>query len=182
MTQKRRMKTLKIVGKKSEAREIGSGALRRDIVAMIEVEVTKDSPDLPPWLDGLIDRIEEQYTPRRPSIRDQVHFMAALAALVSPTPPAGAPKTVNEAMHYLGDPLGLLFAKDLKLKFFPDSPYAGEATCICSFCEEVIEEAPVIRLFEGGLGEGHTTEARLHTDCFRVCSEFGLIPENVTGL
>lgn len=178
MKQKRRTKTLKIVGKKSEAREIGSGALRRDIVAMIDDQVTEDSGDLPPWLDGLIDRLEQQYTPRRPSIRDQVGFMAALAALVKNPPPPDAPRTVNEAVSYMGNPLGLLFADELKLKFFPDSPYAGEATCICSFCEEVIEEAPVIRFFD----RQRNTEARLHTDCFEVCNEFGLIPENTQGI
>jgi len=173
-------KTLRIVGKKSESRRISSAALRRDVMRLLERDIDVDMADLPQWLDKLIVRLEEQYTPRRPSIRDQVHFMVALGSLVSSTPPANAPKTVNEAMHYLGDPLGLFFDEEPELKFWPDSPDAGDQMCICSYCEEVIkeEDAPPIRFFN----RDNNTEARLHLECFQICQEFDLIPENTSAI
>lgn len=171
-------KTLKIVGKKAESRRVSSAALRRDILGIITFDLGVEESDIPSWIDGVIDLMEERYTPRHPSIRDQVHFMVALGSLVSKTPPVDAPKTVNEAMHYLGNPLGLRFDEEPELKFFPDSPDAGNYACICSYCEEVIEQAPVIRFFD----RENDTEARLHLECFNVCGEFGLIPENTSGL
>jgi hypothetical protein len=104
--------------------------------------------------------------------------MIALGSLVSETPPADAPKTVNEVMHYLGHPLGLRFDEEPELKFWPDSPDTGDHACICSYCEEVIYEAPVIRFFD----RDDNTEVRLHSECFEVCQEFKLIPENIQGI
>lgn len=170
--------TLRIVGKKPEFRVIGSGALRRDILGILDLDLAVEMDDLPPWLDDLINLLEERYTPRRPSIRDQIHFMGALAALVSNTPPPNAPSSVSEAMVYLGDPLGLFFDPEPKLKFWPDSPDAGDDLCICSYCEEVIDAAPVTRFFD----RGNKTEARLHLECIEVCRQFNLIPENTSGL
>ena len=171
-------KVLRIVGKRSESRRIGSGAFRRDVLAILEGDLGVEMDTVPPWLYRLVDLLEERYTPRNPSTRDQVHFMVALGSLVSATPPADAPGTISEAMHYLADPLGLRFDEEPELKFWPDSPEAGDHTCICSYCEEVIEEAPDFRYFNR---ENHT-EARLHIECFRICSEFNLIPENVSGV
>lgn len=170
-------RNLRIVGKKPEARSIGSGRLRRDVLGILDRDLHLDMSDLPPSIEPLISLMEERYTPRIPSIRDQVNFMVALGSLVSATPPADAPKTVKEAMHYLGDPLGLIFHEEPELKFWPDSPEAGDPMCICSYCEEIIEDAPVIRFFD----REKNTEARLHLECFKVCQEFDLIPENTQG-
>ena len=171
-------KVLRIVGKRSESRRIGSGALRREVLAILEGDLGVEMDTVPPWLYRLIGLLEERYTPRNPSTRDQVHFMVALASLVSETPPADAPKNINEAMHYLADPLGLRFDEEPELRFWQDSPDVGDHTCICSYCEEIIEEPPAIRFFDT---DKHM-EARLHVECFRVCSEFNLIPENVSGV
>lgn len=166
-------RTLKIVGAKAGPRLIGSGAFRRDVLEIlkrehIEVDIAT--------FDRLIVTLEERYTPRHPSIRDQAQFMVALGSLVSKTPPPDAPTTLNAAMHYLGEPLGLRFDEEPELKFFNDSPDAGDQACICSYCEEVIHEAPVIRFFE----RENNTEARLHIDCLEVCQAFDLIPENTS--
>jgi len=173
-------KTLRIVGKKAESRRIGSGALRREILGILEANLDIDISDLPSWVYKAIDRLEERYTPRQPSIRDQVHFMVALGSLVSVTPPPDAPETVKEAMHYLSDPLGLRFHEVPELKFFTDSPDVGSQTCICSYCEEVIkeEDAPPIRFFD----TENNKEARLHSECFKLCKHFDLIPENTQGI
>ena len=171
-------KTLKIVGKKPDIRRMASGALRRDIMGIATDDLGVDISDIPAWFDDLINVMEERYTPRHPAIMDQVNFMVALGSLVSKTPPADAPKTINEAMHFLAYSLGLSFDDDPKLKFFPDSPDAGHYACICSYCEEVIDEAPVIRFFQ----TDDNTEARLHKDCFETCVEFQLIPENTSGV
>jgi len=170
-------RTLKIVGAKPGARRIGSGAFRRDVLEILERENIRVNIA---QFDRLIVRLEEQYTPRHPSIRDQAAFMIALGSLVSKTPPPDAPSTVTEAMHYLGDTLGLRFDEEPKLKFFEDSPDAGDPACICSYCEEVIreDEAPAIRFFD----MESKTEARLHIDCFEVCQAFDLIPENTSRL
>ncbi len=167
-------KALRIVGKKEESRRIGSGALRREILAILESNIHMDMSDLPSWVHKAIDRLEKRYTPRHPSIRDQVQFMAALASLVSEHTPPDAPRTVNEALHYLGDPLGLIFHEEPELKFWLDSPEAGDPRCLCSYCEEVIKEAPLIRFFD----RGNNSEMRLHLECFQVCQQFDLIPEN----
>lgn len=167
-------KVLKIVGRKPNIRGMASGTLRRDMMRIATVDLEVDESDIPPWFDDLIERMEQRYTPSHPSIMDQVHFMVALGSLVSKTPPADAPKTISEAMHFLGFPLGLRFDEDPELKFFPDSPDAGHYACICSYCEEVIHEAPVIRFFH----RDNNTEVRLHQDCLEVCVEFHLIPDH----
>ncbi len=172
-------KVLRIVGKRSESRRVGSGALRRDVLGILEGDLGVEMNSVPPWLYQLVNLLEERYTPRRPSIRDQVHFMVALGSLVSATPPANAPGTVKEAMHYLGDPLGLLFDEEPELRFWPDSPDAGDHTCICSYCEEVIEDDPAMRFFKTDKN-GFKAEARLHIGCFRICSELKLIPETIS--
>ena len=168
-------KGLRIVGIKPEARRIGSGAFRRDVIEILEREHIE--VDIATF-DRLIVTLEERYTPRHPSIRDQAQFMVALGSLVSKTPPPDAPKTLNAAMHYLGEPLGLSFDEEPELKFFNDSPDAGDPACICSYCEEVINDAPVIRFFD----REKDTEARLHVDCLEVCQAFDLIPENTSRL
>lgn len=170
-------RTLKIVGAKAGPRLIGSGAFRRDVLEILNRENIRVNIA---EFDRLIVTLEERYTPRHPSVRDQAQFMVALGSLVSKTPPPDAPKTLNEAMHYLGDPLGLTFDEEPKLKFFNDSPDAGDQACICSYCEEVIQEneAPAVRFFD----RENNTEARLHIDCFEVCQAFDLIPENTSLL
>lgn len=171
-------KVLRIVGKKPDIRGMTSGALRRDMMRIATVDLGIEISDIPNWFDDLIKAMEERYTPRHPSIMDQVNFMVALGSLVSKTPPAGAPKTISEAMHFLGYPMRLRFDEEPELKFFPDSPDAGHYACICSYCEEVIDEAPVIRFFR----KDDNSEARLHKDCLETCVEFQLIPENTSGL
>lgn len=167
-----RKRTLRIVGRKAAARERGSGRLRRDALDLLGPVV---AADLPVWFESLITVLEERYTPRRPSVRDQVHFMVALIALVQPEPPANVPKTIDEALVYLGDPLGLMFAEKPELRFFSDSPNAGDPTCICSFCDNVIHEPPVLRIFDRERWK--TMEARLHKDCFQAAAKYNLIPD-----
>lgn len=49
-----------------------------------------------------------------------------------------------------------------KLKFFSDSPDAGDPSCVCSWCGKVIEEREMpLRLFRE-----NNTEARLHQRCW----------------
>lgn len=49
------------------------------------------------------------------------------------------------------------------ITWFSSSPNAGDPTCLCSWCEDLIteEEAPVIRLFDTDTNR----EARFHWSC-----------------
>lgn len=168
----KRRRTLRIVGRKAERRQIGSGRLRRDVMDLIGPEIAADPPV---WLNSVLTVLEERFTPRRPSVEDQIHFMLSLLTLVQPETPPNVPQTIDEAMVYLGDPLGLVFQKKPALTFFTDSPKAGESTCICSYCDRVIHDEPVMRFFDRG--SEATTEARLHPYCFEEAAKFDLIPD-----
>lgn len=51
-----------------------------------------------------------------------------------------------------------------KLKWFDDSPFAGDPDCICSYCGEVISEGECpIRIWNG---KKPIKEIRLHWGCF----------------
>lgn len=49
------------------------------------------------------------------------------------------------------------------LRWFDDSPSAGDPTCICSHCDQVIAGEVPLRLWNA-----HGQEARLHQRCFAV--------------
>lgn len=52
-----------------------------------------------------------------------------------------------------------------KLKWFTDSPYAGDPDCLCSLCDKIISEDEVpIRMWDPS--EIPVREIRLHWKCF----------------
>lgn len=75
-----------------------------------------------------------------------------------------------------------------EIRWFTDSPYAGEPECICSYCGERIEasdaELEDLSLEDEDAGEPirmwnqsakPTLEARFHVSCFRAALERGLV-------
>lgn len=68
------------------------------------------------------------------------------------------------------------------LRWFPDSPDAGEPACICSYCAERIEAAPEESEDDADEGEPirmwsslTNFELRLHARCLNACLELGLL-------
>ena len=62
----------------------------------------------------------------------------------------------------------------LTITWFSSSPDAGDPTCLCSWCEELIteEDAPVIRMTNGA-----DQEARFHRRCINpALYGSGLLP------
>jgi hypothetical protein len=58
------------------------------------------------------------------------------------------------------------------LKWFRDSPDAGDPDCLCSYCERAIPENQLpIRLFDSN----SDLEARFHPACFAEAQQLGLV-------
>ena len=57
-----------------------------------------------------------------------------------------------------------------RIKWYQDSPDAGDPSCLCSFCEKMIseEECP-IRMWNNKTDS--SLEARFHEDCFKQIIE-----------
>jgi hypothetical protein len=75
------------------------------------------------------------------------------------------------------------------IRWFRDSPQAGDPDCLCSWCKERIEERdPELDEFEGDQDAGEPIrmwrpvgwgkvmeEARFHDRCFNECIKLGLV-------
>lgn len=74
------------------------------------------------------------------------------------------------------------------IRWFSDSPDAGDPHCVCSYCGERIEESPEgeedrelnadegepVRMWTNG-GKAPCLEARFHAKCLEACLELGLL-------
>lgn len=76
------------------------------------------------------------------------------------------------------------------IRWFDDSPDAGEPDCVCSYCGERMEERNPelaeweddpsadpsgIRMWKNGPKGENSLEARFHDRCFNECIELGLV-------
>ena len=152
-----------------------SGRLKYEALRFLE-----DQCGVPPGerlnlssMDCLLEFLEANFTARDPSVRDQAALMVALGKLVTGKA-EDMPSDIEGAAQYITAPLGIKFDKEAAIRWFRDSPDAGDSLCICSYCEEVIskEDAPAIRLFD------NKQEARFHFECFQTCNTYDLIPDN----
>ena len=168
-------KTIRIGGKgPGKGKDKTPGALRYEALTFLAKTEHLGPWHCEPWMNKMLNHLEERFTSIRPSVSDRAALMTAIAALVAEKPPPGAPENIDDAAAYLAESLGLDATGDPELRFFDDSPDAGDPLCICSYCECLIQEGTVpIRLFEG------KREQRLHVDCFHTCINYGLVDPNV---
>ena len=168
---------LRIVGHPPAREERNSGRLMYEALRFMQEADTSFIPGemVVPWrsVKDLLELLQENFTAREPSVRDQAALMVTVASLVTGKAD-DMPTTIEGAAQRIMEPLGLTFQTDAAIRWFDDSPDAGDPLCICSYCEEVIteEDAPPIRLFDS------KKEARFHTECFQTCDTYNLLPDN----
>lgn len=165
-------KTIRIGKQNSVEKQKTPGALRYEALTFLEkTEGSLAMWECRAWVNNLLNHLEDRFTPIRPSLSDRAALMVSIAGLVSDKPTADLPENIDGAAAYLAEAMGLDITGATELRWFDDSPNAGDPLCICSYCECLIEEAAVpIRFF----GEDKR-EQRLHADCFQTCIDYGLI-------
>jgi len=176
-----RKRKMGIVGKSLTRQDIfptrKSGRLMYEALRFMEEADTSYIPGqrAVSWssVEDLLEFLEAKFTARDMSVMDQAALMVAITSLVTGKA-EHMPTTIEGAAQYITARLGLKFDKEAALRWFTDSPDAGDPLCICSYCEEVIteEDAPAIRLF------ANREEARFHTECFQTCDTYDLLPDN----
>ena len=163
-------KKIKIGISKSQETTKTPGLLRYEAAKFLEKSEALELWNFPPWLNGLLNHLEDRFTPVRPSLSDRSAIMVAIAALLSDKPQPDVPQNIQDAAAYFASALGLDVKGDPELRWFADSPDAGDPLCICSYCLCLIEEGAVpIRFF----GEDNR-EQQLHEDCFQTCISYGI--------
>ena len=120
-------------------------------------------------LYGLLDHLEQDFTPLVLSTSDRVRLLTTLYDLTHREGPKGQVLGVDAVARLVLRSVGMSFS-ERTLRWFPDSPDAGDPACVCSYCDCLIREGEYHpRLFKSEPGAACKLEARFHADCLKIC-------------